>query len=264
MELLIASLVGIFVGTVVGALGAGGGILAIPFLVFALKQNPHDAAAASLFIVGFSSLVSLFLRRRQVQWQQGFLFAVLSIVGAVAGARLNVLVQPQYLLYSFCVLLVVIAFAMLSKARREQAANGTKVTTTDAHAATQAHRRRPLWFLALCATATGLLTGFFGIGGGIVIVPILVFALGFTMPLATATSLLVMVITAAVGLLARLGTGIHIDAGIVLFFTAGSMLGSAVGSKITRKARNSTLTLAFAILLLGVAGATVTLTALGY
>ncbi|MBM7824584.1 putative membrane protein YfcA [Arcanobacterium pluranimalium] len=263
MELLIACLMGICVGSVVGALGAGGGILAIPFLVFVLNQSPHDAAAASLVIVGFSSLVSLVLRRRQVQWHQGFLFAVLSMVGAVAGARLNVLVAPHYLMYSFCALLVVIAIAMLIKAMRERAAH-SESTTTHGHLATQAGRRRPLWFLALAATATGLLTGFFGIGGGIVIVPILVFALGFMMPLATATSLLIMAITALVGLLARLGTGIHIDAGIVLFFTAGSMLGSVVGSKITRNARNSTLTLAFALLLFSVAGASVILTALGY
>ncbi|WP_124054389.1 sulfite exporter TauE/SafE family protein [Arcanobacterium ihumii] len=263
MNLSLASIVGIGVGVVVGALGAGGGILSIPFLVFLLGQNAHDAAAASLVIVLFSSLISLGLRRRQVQWSQGFVFAVISMVGAVLGARLNVRVPASFLMYSFCTLLIAISVMMFAKALRSHK-HPTDATATIDPTNGNVAQSRPLWVAAIAAIITGVLTGFFGIGGGIVVVPILVFTLGFTMPAATATSLLIMVITAIAGIGARLGTSVHIDTALILCFALGSMLGSAVGSKVTRNMKDSTLTLSFAVLLALVAVATMLLTALGY
>lgn len=263
MNLLLASIVGIGVGVVVGALGAGGGILSIPFLVFLLGQNAHDAAAASLVIVLLSSLVSLGLRRRQVQWSRGFVFAVISMIGAVLGARLNVRVPASFLMYSFCALLIAISVMMFIKVAKEY--HPATPPAAVAHTGeTEMPQARPLWIVAIAATMTGILTGFFGIGGGIVVVPVLVFTLGFTMPAATATSLLIMAITALAGIGARLGTNVHFDAALILCFSLGSMAGSIAGSKVTRNTKDSTLTAWFAVLLVLVALATIILTALGH
>ena len=251
--ILLAAGIGIFIGLVVGALGAGGGILSIPVLVYLLSQSPHAAAAESLIIVGLTSLVALLTRREQVRWREGLSFGLLTLLGAVAGARLNLLISSQILLYSFSLLLIVIAIVMLRRAqtmrRTERTTQVTKSSKTAPATATHPAPRRPLYIVFLAATGTGLLTGFFGIGGGVVVVPILIFSLGFPMPTATATSLLVMVITSALGLAGRLGTNLSLDIPLTLIFAAGSMLGGIFGGRITKSLRDSTLTYSFSALL---------------
>ncbi|MDN5822416.1 MAG: sulfite exporter TauE/SafE family protein, partial [Brachybacterium sp.] len=112
------------------------------------------------------------------------------------------------------------------------------------------------------ATLTGFLTGFFGVGGGFIVVPMLVIALGLAMRRASGTSLLVMVVATATSLLARLGTDVQIDWTTTLIFAAGSAAGGILGGPLSAKARPSTLTLAFSALLGGVAAVTLVQTLL--
>lgn len=86
--------------------------------------------------------------------------------------------------------------------------------------------------VVLAATAVGLLTGFFGVGGGFVIVPALVLALGFEMPAAVGTSLLVITINAVTALTARLGTHVHIDWALLAAFTGAAVAGSFAGNRV--------------------------------
>lgn len=79
--MITASLTGIVVGIVVGILGAGGGILAVPILVYALGQSPHSATAESLVIVGLTALVAMATRWRAVHLREGFIFGFGAIVG---------------------------------------------------------------------------------------------------------------------------------------------------------------------------------------
>ncbi|MGO2721339.1 MAG: TSUP family transporter, partial [Brachybacterium tyrofermentans] len=127
--------------------------------------------------------------------------------------------------------------------------------------AASASPRLPLVIAA--ATLTGFLTGFFGVGGGFIVVPMLVIALGLAMRRASGTSLLVMVIATATSLLARLGTDVHVDWTITLIFAAGSAVGGILGGPLSTKARPSTLTLLFSVLLGGVAAVTLAQTLLG-
>ena len=142
--ILHALLIGALVGVVVGSLGAGGGIVSVPILVYVLGQDPHQATGLSLIIVGLTAAVSLATRARSgsVAWPEGTIFAFAGLAGTWAGAAL-----------------------------------------------------------------TGFLTGFFGVGGGFAIVPALHLALRYPMKRASATSLLVMVITAAFGLASRTLSG---------------------------------------------------------
>ena len=114
------------------------------------------------------------------------------------------------------------------------------------------------------ATATGFLTGFFGVGGGFAIVPALHLALRYPMKRASATSLLVMVITAAFGVVSRSLAGsftITAEAGVmVALFTAASMAGGVVGARATTRVPNRVLGLVFAALLVGVALSTLVAT----
>ncbi|MCT2260068.1 sulfite exporter TauE/SafE family protein [Brachybacterium muris] len=310
MELaLLAIAVGVGVGLVVGALGAGGGILAVPVLVFLLSQDPHAATASSLLIVLITALFSIphHARKRNVAWRDGLVFAGVSVVGAVLGSRLSVLVDPTLLLILFGSMLTVVAIVMLRRGiagrrqeDRKSAAHGTHEgeeplafhddpvldapgpDTVIAADGTLTHhgetdlepphgptatvdgRRGPRlpWVIA-AASLTGFLTGFFGVGGGFIVVPMLVIALGLAMRRASGTSLLVMIVTTAASLLARIGTDVSVDWTVTLLFAAGSAVGGMLGGPLSAKARASTLTLIFAALLGGVAAVTLGNTLLG-
>lgn len=306
MELVLLAIgVGLGVGIVVGALGAGGGILAVPVLVFLLGMPPHAATASSLVIVLITALASLphHARQRNVEWRAGLVFAGVSVVGAVLGSRLSALVPPDVLLTLFGVMLAVVAAAMLRRGLRtrrtedaEAAALGTvaladgdapiashddpvldqpgpdTVETADglqhhhgeldlpfAPAASPSPR---LGYVIAAASLTGFLTGFFGVGGGFIVVPMLVIALGLAMRRASGTSLLVMIIATATSLLARLGTDVQVDWATTLVFAAGSAVGGVLGGPLSARARPSTLTLLFAALLAGVAAVTLVQTLL--
>lgn len=115
-------------------------------------------------------------------------------------------------------------------------------------------KRQPLWAVVISALGTGILTGFFGVGGGFVVVPVLILVLGIPIQYASSTSLLIMVMTSISGLVARIGTGIDIDWAITLIFGVSSMLGGMLGGPIAQRMRSQYLTIIFGCLLLGVAG----------
>jgi len=110
--------------------------------------------------------------------------------------------------------------------------------------------------IAAAATFTGFLTGFFGVGGGFIVVPMLVLALGFPMKEASGTSLLVMIIASGAGLAARVGTHSNVDWPVVLAFAAASMVGGLLGGPLTKRASAAALTTVFGVLLLGVCAVT--------
>jgi uncharacterized membrane protein YfcA len=112
--------------------------------------------------------------------------------------------------------------------------------------------RRGLKIIA-AATAVGLLTGFFGVGGGFVIVPALVLALGFDMPAAVGTSLLVIAVNSAAALAARLGGRLSLDWPLLAVFTASALAGVLAGNRVASRVDASRLTAAFTILLIVVA-----------
>jgi len=112
--------------------------------------------------------------------------------------------------------------------------------------------RRGLKIVA-AATGVGLLTGFFGVGGGFVIVPALVLALGFDMPAAVGTSLLVIAINSAVALAVRLGGHVHLDWPLLGVFTAAALAGALAGNRVASRVDPSRLTTAFTVLLIAVA-----------
>ena len=107
--------------------------------------------------------------------------------------------------------------------------------------------------IVAAATAVGLLTGFFGVGGGFVIVPALVLALGFEMPAAVGTSLLVIAINSAASLAARFGGHVHLDWPLLLVFLAAALAGTFAGYRAASRVDATRLTAAFSVLLAAVA-----------
>ena len=111
--------------------------------------------------------------------------------------------------------------------------------------------------MAAAATAVGLITGFFGVGGGFVVVPVLVLVLGFDMAAAAGTSLVVIAIDSAAALASRAGHGaLSLDWPLVGVFTGAAVLGALAGGRLAGRADPQRLAAAFTALIVVVAGYT--------
>lgn len=239
---------GLAVGVVVGALGGGGAIITVPILVYLLGQSPAAATTGSLIIVGLTSLAGLIPHGRagHVRVRDGIAFGALGVAGSVAGSLLNHVVPGPILMTSFAGLLFLVA-ALMTRGRRRDA------RARDAGEAASSGERRSLPVLVGAATIVGLLTGFFGVGGGFAVVPALVLVLGFTMPEAVGTSLLVIVINSLTALASRAGAGVSIDWPVIATFSVLGALGSLLGARVAGRVDSAKLNLAFTILLVCVA-----------
>jgi len=231
---LIASPLGFLVGLSLGALGSGGSILAVPALVHAAGQPPQDATATSLLLVGVASLSGLpaHYRAGRVKPGAGVAFGLTGIGGSFAGTALGRRLDPDVLLLAFSGLILVAAWRMLTACptcTRSGEEAALEAGTTSTGPASMGIVR--ILVILAAGTGIGFLTGLFGVGGGFVIVPALTLLLGFAMPQAIGTSLLVVAINAAVALVARLGTA-HIDWTVAIAFTATAVAGVLVGGRV--------------------------------
>jgi uncharacterized membrane protein YfcA len=271
--LLLALPIGVLIGLSLGALGGGGSILTVPALVYLLHQSPHGATTASLIIVGTTALVGVVvhLKAGRVQVRSGLVFGVLGSGGSYAGSRLSDRVDPNLLLAAFSVLIIGVAASMLRRRRRAGLGPGGQrqlpagqndrpaspgpggALRPEAEVATIGRGPVPPLPVVAAATVVGLLTGFFGVGGGFVVVPALVLVLGLSMPIAVGTSLLVIAVNSASALLSRLSAHAHVNAALLVVFTAAAVVGAVVGSSVASRTKPERLVGAFAMLLIAVA-----------
>ncbi|MEQ1702647.1 MAG: sulfite exporter TauE/SafE family protein [Ilumatobacteraceae bacterium] len=260
MRALLASPLGLLIGISLGALGGGGSILAVPALVYAAGQDPKHATTTSLVLVTLTALIGIIphWRAGRVRFGPGLLFGLAGVGGSLLGSHWNKSADPNVLLLAFSGLMLIAAFAMWRRVRRQPTP-----LPAGAAVATLAPRIDATTVVKVLAAGTfvGLLTGFFGVGGGFVIVPALVLALGFTMPEAVGTSLLVIAVNSVVALSTRLQAG-SIEWGTVVPFTVASLIGVLIGSKLASTRDSSSLQRWFVGLLVVVAVYTATRSAL--
>jgi uncharacterized membrane protein YfcA len=235
---LLALPFGLGIGLLLGLVGGGGSILAVPVLVYVLGQPVRAATAESLLIVGTAALVGAadYARSGRVQIKTALAFGAAGAAGAIAGTALNRLVTGRALLLAFALLLLAAAAAMLRRRPDPATPSGN----------------RSLVRVAPTGLGTGVLTGFFGIGGGFVIVPALVLLLGLPITLAVGTSLLVITLTSGAALAAHLASG-SIDWMIASSFTAAAIAGALAGRRLGATVRPERLGQLFALLLVAIA-----------
>ena len=258
MRALLSSPLGFLIGVSLGALGGGGSILAVPALVYAAGQTPKHATTTSLVLVALTAMIGIVphWRAGRVRFAAGAMFGLAGIGGSLLGSHWNKSANPNVLLLAFSGLMLVAAYGMWRRARNQQPC--APLASVGAAAAPPAAMRSvridtsTTVKVIVAGTVVGFLTGFFGVGGGFVIVPALVLALGFSMPEAIGTSLLVIAINSGVALTTRLQTG-SIEWSTVIPFTIASLLGVMVGSRLASTRDSSSLQRWFVALLVVVA-----------
>jgi uncharacterized membrane protein YfcA len=233
----LAVVCGTLVGLILGVIGGGGSVLAVPLLVYVVGvKSPHVAIGTSAIAVAMSAFANLIdhARRGHVCWPVATLFATAGVSGAAIGSTLGKLTGGQTLLILFGIAMVALAVHM---ATRREASLQPSFTVN----------RRNAPRVAGFGFAAGMLAGFFGIGGGVLAVPGLVAAAAMPMIVAIGSSLVSVTVfgLTTAGIYALSGL---IDWRLVLLFVGGSLAGGLAGSRLAARLakRKRALSLIFA------------------
>ncbi|MCA9040355.1 MAG: sulfite exporter TauE/SafE family protein [Planctomycetaceae bacterium] len=263
--LILAIAFGCVVGFALGLTGGGGGVFAVPLLVYGLSVAPREAVGISLASVGGTALFGAVprLMRGEVEVRTGLLFAIAGMLGAPIGSYFSSLVPEGALLIMFAGLMLVVAYRMWQKARDPRIASGvcnTESETDRDRSACQRDEDGKLRLTSKCARLlvivgllTGILSGMFGVGGGFVIVPALVLFSGMAIHQAVGTSLFVIVLVSISGVTSHLLSGKGLSLEITALFMVGGFLGMWLGGLVAKRLKGPTLQKVFSVAIVLVA-----------
>jgi uncharacterized protein len=241
IDVLLALPFGIAIGLSLGMIGGGGSILAVPVLVYILGEPVREATTVSLAIVGTTALAGVLARWRSacVEWRVAIPFGLSGAVGTLAGTALNRRAGSSSILFLFALVMLAAAGAML----RRRSPPGDQATGP---------APASLGRLLPAGLAVGVLTGFFGVGGGFVIVPALVLLIGLPLRRAVGTSLAAIAIISAAAFAAHIGSG-AVDWTTAAGFTAAAVAGAVIGTRVADRVPTARLNELFAGLVVLVA-----------
>ena len=229
------------VGVVLGATGGGGALIAIPLLVYVVGVPVQNATVMSLMVVGYSALFGAWKKsqRNHVRVKAALVFSATGAIGAWIGAQGHAVVAEETILVLFGLLMLGISGWSLYRSqssRHEAEENGC----AQQFSLTCVSKALSIGF------GVGLLTGFFGIGGGFLIVPALMIVLDFPGLLAVGTSLMIISLTSIGGIIGHLEM-VTIEKGLTALVVAGSFAGILVGHTLSEKLGEQQFSKAFGI-----------------
>lgn len=247
--ILAAIAAGSAIGLVLALVGGGGSILAVPLLVYLVGvPSPHAAIGTAAVAVALNAASSLagHARSGNVKWPCALTFALAGVIGAVLGAEAGKAMDGQRLLALFGALMVLVGLSML---RPRQTADNPDVRLERSTASVLLPRLIPAGF------SVGLLAGFFGIGGGFLIVPGLVMATRMPLRVAVGTSL---VVVTALGLTTATSYALSgfVDWPLVGLMVIGGVIGAVAGIPLGKRltAHKRAMELGFATLVIAIGG----------
>ncbi|NJE07640.1 sulfite exporter TauE/SafE family protein [Thermococcus sp. M39] len=244
MGSIISSIISGFIsGLSLGLTGSGGSILAVPLLVYFVGLDPHLAVGTSLVAVGITAIIGLLLHLRQgnVLFKIGFVMAIPSILGIYIGSYLNKAVEGPILLVLFAFLMIAMGIKMMEEGENKVVSLHTDKEKTDFSR------------ILVLGFVVGIASGFFGVGGGFLIVPALTIGAGLKMHKAVGTSLFIIVLNGFAGLISYELQGRPIDIPITLLFVIGGFVGNFIGTRVAKSLSCKELKQVFALIVVIVA-----------
>ncbi len=236
LQYLYAFLSGLLSGSALGLTGGGGSILAVPLLVYLVGENIHLAIITSLIAVGATSLISSFSYMKQslVKFKIALLMASPGIISTYLGSLVNKELKGHVLLISFSILMIYIGYLMLKKKRNPE---------MDSESSRKINYKKIL----LLGFFTGLASGFFGVGGGFLLVPALYIGANLKMKEAIATSLFIIFLFGVFGLVSYEIQQRPVSYIISLIFASGGSLGGIAGAIYAKRLNQDKLRFVFAL-----------------
>lgn len=265
----------VFVGIVVGffgtIVGAGGGFLVIPYLLLVCGMSPQLAIGTSLTMV-FLNAVSgtvAFIQQKRVDLETGIKFALATVPGAIVGSYITVYFTSQLFSILFGLLLIVLAgslfFRSIKQRTKQDSQNQAKTAIelvpgkfekirifTQNSGEVVAYSFNEALGIVI-SFAVGFLSSVFGIGGGIIHVPLMILILNFPPHVATATSFFILTISTLIGFVTHFLLG-HVDLSRALWLAFGAITGGQLGARVSQRVdgRLIALMLAIALIFVGI------------
>ncbi|HEU4973633.1 MAG TPA: sulfite exporter TauE/SafE family protein [Baekduia sp.] len=238
---------GLTIGLSLGMLGGGGSVLAVPVLVYVLGLSVQQATTASLVVVTAGAVAGGLghAREGRVCWRHAVAFTSAALPGVIAGTALGEAVSGTALITAFAVIMLFAAVATWRKA------SGGRPGSAEARPSCPPLR---LGRDLAAGLLIGAMTGFFGVGGGFLIVPTLAIALALSMRLAVGTSLAIITATSVMALVAHLVAGRELEVGVTATMTVACVAGALAGVRVAGRVPQRQLGRGFAVLVLLVAG----------
>ncbi|MBD8505849.1 sulfite exporter TauE/SafE family protein [Hoyosella sp. G463] len=239
---------GLAIGILLGLLGGGGAILAVPALVYVVGMPIHQAVPLSLIVVALASATGAIsrVRARAVNWRLAGIFAATGVPAALLGGWLGRAIPEDLLLAGFATIMILAAYRMLHSPDH----TGTACAVTDEGGGPPHINWKRCSSRSIPAgLGVGVLTGMFGVGGGFLIVPALVLLLGLPMATAVGTSLLIIIANSLAGLGSHLGS-VELDWRVTAVFAATAVVGSLAAQRFAKRISAHQLQKWFAYLVL--------------
>lgn len=222
-----------FAGLSLGLLGGGGSILTVPILVYSLEIDPKIAVAMSLAIVGFTTLFGVYghYKNKNIDFKIALLFGGAALPATFLGSYLSQFISGSVQLLIFAVIMI-LAASFMFKGRKE----------TD-------NKEFNLALTIISGLVVGVMTGLIGVGGGFLIVPALMYFTGTDMKKSVGTSLFIISFNSFFGFLSYIDK-VKIDWVLLGKFTACSVIGILIGSKLVQYVPQQVLKRVFAVFLI--------------
>ena len=255
-------IIGFIIGSVLGLTGAGGSIFAVPLLILLLNLAPSEAMGIGLGAVMASAMLGTIGQRQQVLWIPALLLALGGALFAPLGKYVSTLLNDTTLLVSFSVLAVVIALRMFQQAIQHPSLTAfTRATSLKAaDSASLACRlsqtgqfslhARCISGLVLGGALVGFASGLFGVGGGFLIVPLILFLSSVPMSQAIATSLAVITVISASGFATHLAFTGFPNYAVITQVLVGAVFGMFISQRFSNRLAGQSLQIIFSTLLI--------------
>ena len=246
-------LLGFLIAVFAAITGVGGGVLFVPLLTLGYGFLPAQAVGTSLMVMvfgGFGATIGYAIQKR-VYFRAGLLLALATAPGAVLGAYLTAVLSSTVLGVVFGIFLIFLAARMIlaNRAQRRDPANASLVTC---EADCFRNKKRLLLGFTLAFFA-GTVSGLLGIGGGVMLVPILLLVMVLPMHIAVGTSMFLVALTSLSGVLQHFTLGnVNLSFGVLL--SLGAFAGALAGAWVSKRisAKKVQLVFAFALIAVGI------------
>ncbi|MCA9805516.1 MAG: sulfite exporter TauE/SafE family protein [Cyanobacteria bacterium HKST-UBA02] len=269
IEIIKVLAIGFLTGVFSGGFGVGGGIVCTPLLRLIMGVSPHVAIGTTMALIIPTSISGAvnYLRKDLVDRQLSFSLMLPAIAGVLAGAWLTKVVHGQALMLSFACLILVSGTDLvfgIGKKLSGQGSDSSADSGSDAgedsskkqdsaDSANSANSTGPSRLMVIgIGFMAGILAGFFGVGGGFILVPCLLYFFKAPIKSAFGTSLLVIASVSIPGTITHYLLG-HVNIELMLAMMGGAIAGSFVGSSVALKVKDSWLRKAFGVIMLAVA-----------
>ena len=262
LEVFQALSIGLLTGLLSGTFGVGGGIVCTPMLRLIMHLDAHMAIGTTLALIVPTSVAGAinYVKEKLVDLNMVKLLVLPAIIGTLIGAELTMQVQGRTLMLLFAALISLAAIDLLSGFSNKLKAKAGDKVELDQSRVLQAVLdpaavipKKLGWFNVFpVGLLTGLLAGFFGVGGGFILIPILLAVYGMSAKSAFGTSLLVVACLSVPGTIAH-SVNHHVQFLLVLVMVLGAVPGSMIGSKLALRLKDSLLKRAFGAIMLAMA-----------